>query len=410
VLIDVYRHAPLPGIFYILTLQFLPPLMRALVVGGAGLICIVVAVIRASQSILAPFARPGDGSIAEAMFEHRRRGRGPKIVAIGGGTGLSTLLRGLKSYTTNLTAIVTVADDGGSSGRLRREMGILPPGDFRQCIAALANDEALTTHLLQYRFNTRETGGNGSSAGLGGHAFGNLFIAAMASITGSFESGLAESSRVLAVRGRVLPSTVTPLTLVGDLRDHATNAIRRVEGESVITHADATIVHLAIRPEDVRAYPDAIRAILDADAVVLAPGSLYTSLLPNLLVPGIADAIRAARSACVYVCNVATQRGETTRFSVRDHLETIEQYAGAGLVDVVIANARADAAWVDTPPGVGEMIAFESGQDTHAPVFGFDVIDLSAPWRHDSHKLAVAVLQTLSRLRPRAFRRRSRVK
>ncbi|HEY4690289.1 MAG TPA: gluconeogenesis factor YvcK family protein [Anaerolineae bacterium] len=406
VLIDVYRDVPLPGIFYYVTLQFLPHLVRGLILGAAGLALIGISLIRTGQSLLAPFERPGNVPIAEAMLQHRQRGRGPKIVAIGGGTGLSTLLRGIKLYTSNITAIVTVGDDGGSSGRLRREMGILPPGDFRQCIAALANDEALTTHLFKYRFNTRETGED--ATGLGGHAFGNLFIVAMANITGSFESGLAESSRVLAVRGRVLPATVTPLILVGDLRDHQTNAVRRVEGESVITHAGATIVHLSIRPEDVHAYPDAIRAILDADLIALAPGSLFTSLLPNLLVPGIAEAIRAARGVCVYVCNVATQHGETMHFTIDDHLKTIEQYVGAGLVDAVIANSRGGIDWVDIPSGVGEMIAFEPGGSRKPPIFGYDVIDEAAPWRHDSPKLALALMETLGRLRLQPPRGRGR--
>ena len=330
------------------------------------------------------------------MYQYRQRGRGPKIVAIGGGTGLSTFLRGLKAYTSNITAIVTVADDGGSSGRLRRELGILPPGDFRQCIAALADDEALTTHLFQYRFSA---GGSGNGGSLSGHAFGNLFIAAMASVTGSFESGLSESSHVLAVRGRVLPSTVTPLTLVGDLRDDATRSVRRVEGESVITHAGSVITRLAIQPEDAQAYPDAIRAILDAAAIVLAPGSLYTSLLPNLLVRGIDHAIRARRGVCLYVCNVATQRGETTHYTVRDHIDAIERHVGAGLIDAVIANSNTQVDWIGTPAGVGEMIRFDPSGAGDPPIFGDDVIDASAPWRHDSAKLAAAVMQAISERR-----------
>jgi len=192
------------------------------------------------------------------------------------------------------------------------------------------------------------------------------------------------------------------------VRDHETNALRRVEGESVITHAGATIVHLSIRPEDARAYPNAIRAILDSDAVILAPGSLFTSLLPNLLVPGIADAIRAATGACVYVCNVATQRGETTHFAVRDHVQAIERYIGPGVIDAVIANDRTDLPWRDTPPGVGEMIAFPTEGPAGPPLFGRDVIDENAPWRHDSHKLAAAVVQSIGALRPQASRGRRR--
>ena len=408
-LVDIFGGHPLPDVVYFVTLQFIPILLRALLFGVAGVVLIAVGIFKTSQSLLAPFTPAGGIPVPQAMYQYRQRERGPKVVAIGGGTGLSTLLRGLKAYTSNITAIVTVADDGGSSGRLRREMGILPPGDFRQCIAALADDEALTTRLFQYRFSARPSGDDGS--GLSGHAFGNLFIAAMASIAGSFERGLVESSRVLAVRGRVLPSTVTPLTLIGDLRDDTTDSLRRVEGESVITHAGATIVRLAIRPDDVRAYPDAIRAILDADAIILAPGSLYTSLLPNLLVPGIADAIRAARGTRLYICNVATQRGETTHYTVRDHVTAIERHAGAGLIDAILANSNMDAVWTNTPPGVGEIIRFETGASPAGPpAVGRDVIDTSAPWRHDSQKVAQTVMQTLSEMRPREFRVPARMK
>ena len=402
VLIDAYRDVRLPDLFYYLTLQFIPRLWRGVVFGGLGVGLVGVAVIKLSQSLLAPFTRRGDVPVAEAMYRFRQRERGPKIVAIGGGTGMSILLRGLKAHTSNITAIVTVADDGGSSGRLRREMGILPPGDFRQCIAALAQDEALTTHLFQYRFGARQDGD--AAAGLSGHAFGNLFIAAMANITGSFEKGLVESSRVLAVRGRVLPSTVTPLTLVGDLSDNDTHMLRRVEGETVITHAGASIVRLSIKPEDARAYPDAIRAILDADGIILSPGSLYTSLLPNLLVPGIADAIRAAHGARIYVCNVATQRGETVGYTAQDHVAAIERHAGGGLIDAVVANSNLSIDWVETPPGVGEMIRFDPAAPSDIPIFWQDVVDANAPWRHDSPKLARACLHTLNELRPSGFR------
>jgi uncharacterized cofD-like protein len=394
-LIDLYRDLRLPDGLYVLTLQFIPRVFRAVIFGGLGGGLVAIALVKLSQSLLAPFTQAAHTPVAEAVYRHRQRDRGPKIVAIGGGTGLSTLLRGLKAHTYNLTAIVTVADDGGSSGRLRREMGILPPGDFRQCIAALADDEALITHLFKYRFSTREP----DESGLGGHAFGNLFIAAMANITGSFEMALSASSQVLAVHGRVLPSTVTPLTLVGELRDDASRGVRRVEGESLITHAGASIVRLAITPEDARAYPDAVRAILDADAIVLAPGSLYTSLLPNLLVSGIADAIRAAHGVRLYVCNVATQLGETADYAARDHVEAIERHVGADLIDAIIVNDNTAVAWSNTPAGVGAMIR-PDGNLPDLPVFRCDVIDVAAPWRHDSQKLAAAVTEAMSTFRP----------
>ena len=393
-LVEVSRGRQLPDAAYLMTLEFIPLTLRALLFGGLGIGLVVIAAAKVIQSLRAPLTRTGTAPAGEATRPLLMREGGPKIAAIGGGTGLSTFLRGIKTYTSDIAAIVTVADDGGSSGRLRRAMGILPPGDFRQCVAALADDEALTTHLFQYRFSAHEADANGS--GLNGHAFGNLFIVAMANITGSFEKGLAESSHVLAVRGRVLPSTVTPLTLVGDLQDDATNTLRRVEGESVISHAGASIVRLAIKPEDVRAYPEAIRAILDADAIILAPGSLYTSLLPNLLVPGIADAIRAARGTRLYVCNVATQRGETANYVVRDHIAAIERHVGPGLIDAVIANSRMDVSWIDMPAGVGALIPFEPDTLSDPPIFGWDVVDAAAPWRHNSQKLAQAVMQTLS--------------
>ncbi|MDI7274804.1 MAG: YvcK family protein, partial [Anaerolineae bacterium] len=199
-LVAIYRQQPLPEIFYYLTLQFVPREWRALLFGVIGLVAVGLAVYRLNRSLLAAFWRPGHDNLANIVFQHRQRARGPKVVAIGGGTGLSTLLRGMKEYSSNLTAIITVADDGGSSGRLRRELGVLPPGDFRNCIAALADAEPLMTELLQYRF--------GDGMGLNGHSFGNLFIAAMAGVTGNFERAVAESSRVLAVRGRILPSTL----------------------------------------------------------------------------------------------------------------------------------------------------------------------------------------------------------
>lgn len=395
-LIDAYRTQLLPDLFYHLTLQFLPRSLRAIIFAALGFAAIALAVIKLSRSLLKPFARPNNVPIAEAMYQHQRRQRGPKIVAIGGGTGLSTFLRGIKDYTSNITAIVTVADDGGSSGRLRREYGIPPPGDFRQCIAALADDEALTTHLFQFRF------GNGTRAdgvaGLGGHSFGNLFIAAMANVTGSFEKGLAESSRVLAVRGRVLPSTITEVTLVGDIQDNATSRVKRVKGESVITHAGATITRLMIEPDDAPAYPEAVRAILDADAIILSSGSLYTSLLPNLLVRDISNAIHASQAHCIYICNTATQKGETASYSVRDHIDAIRRHTGKDLIGAVIVNSQSDHFGIELPPFVRNMIQFDSGTHSRPPIFACDVADASAPWRHDSGKLAAALMQTLDEL------------
>lgn len=355
----------------------------AIGLGGVGLVSMLLAVVQINRTLLAPFLRPGQ-NVAEAVSEYQRRGKGPKIVAIGGGTGLSTLLRGLKKHTSNITAIVTVADDGGSSGRLRRALGVLPPGDFRNCIAALADDEALITQLFQYRF--------GGPSDLGGHSFGNLFISAMTDVTGSFERALVESSHVLTIRGRVLPSTLRDVTLVGELLlTGDAQQVNRVEGESRITEADGCIQRVFLQPEDVPAYPDSIRALLDADLIVLGPGSLYTSLLPNLLVRDLAQAIEASRALKVYVCNTATQPGETEGYSVLDHITAIERHTQPGLFPVVLANHRQAGMllprlqWVRLDPPV----------NGRRRLLTADLIDEAHPWRHDSDKLARALLNLL---------------
>jgi len=381
---------PLPSIFYYLTFQFIPRDMRAGLFGLAGVAAVAFALIRLNWALLEPFVEPDPETVVNAVYRYRQRERGPKIVAIGGGHGLSTLLRGLKTHTANITSIVTVADDGGSSGRLRRELGVPPPGDFRNCIAALADDEALTTQLFQYRF------GNGS--GLNGHSFGNLFITAMAEVTGSFERAILESGRVLAVRGRVLPSTLQDVTLMADLR--ADPAGRggvtppvRMAGESSITEAGRAIKRVYLEPNAVPAYPDAVRALLEADLIVAGPGSLYTSVLPNLLVPDVARAVAASRALKVYVCNVATQRGETDGYSVGDHVAALEAHVGQGLFPVVLANGNLDVD-LDAPPGV-RLVPVDFPPDARYRVITADLVDPAHPWRHDSHKLAQALLRLL---------------
>jgi uncharacterized cofD-like protein len=359
----------------------LPALALAAGLGLGGVACVFLAIARIQQTLLAPFIRPGH-DLAGAVSEHRRRGRGPRIVAIGGGTGLSTLLRGLKQHTANLTAIVTVADDGGSSGRLRRSLGVLPPGDFRNCIAALADDESLTTQLFQYRF--------GGDPELGGHSFGNLFITAMAEVTGSFERALVESSRVLAIRGRVLPSTLHDVTLVGELGS-AGEPVSRVEGESRIAGTEGAIRRVFLQPEDVPAYPGAIRALLEADLIVLGPGSLYTSLMPNLLVRDLAQAVQASRALKVYICNTATQPGETGGYSMRDHIRAIERHTATGLFPIVVAN---DAQRGSLLPGL-DWVRVDQPVNGRRRLVVADVADAERPWRHDAHKLAAVLMQLL---------------
>jgi uncharacterized cofD-like protein len=256
----------------------------------------------------------------------RATGRRLKIVAIGGGTGLSVVLRGLKEFQVDLTAVVTVADDGGSSGRLRSDFAMPPPGDIRNCLVALADTEPLLERLLQYRFESGE--------GLAGHSFGNLFLAAMTHIMGDFESAIRETSRVLAVRGRVLPAVKEDVRLQAVLSDG-----RVVEGESNIPLAGEKIERVQLIPDKLTPLPEVLTAIAEADAVIVGPGSLFTSVLPNLLIPEIVDAIRKSSATAMYICNVMTQPGETDRLSASSHLETIYRHVGPGLFDYMLVNA-----------------------------------------------------------------------
>lgn len=351
--------------------------VRGLVIGAVGMTLVGLSLTRLSRTIVSAFATP-ETSFVEALYRKRVRQQGPRIVALGGGTGLATLLRGLKEYTTQLTAVVTVADDGGSSGRLRRELGILPPGDFRQCVAALAEAEPLMTLLLEYRF--------GRGSGLEGHAFGNLLIVAMSNITGSFESALHELARVLAVRGRVLPSTLARVTLCAEKH---TPDLERVAGESAIPKRDGQIARVYLEPEDAPAYPEVVRAILQADVIIAGPGSLFTSVMPNLLVRDIQNALRASRAAKLYVCNIATQAGETDHFSVEDHIRALEQHIGAGIFTHVLANNNYKA-------NLGAMSEWVKPRlpsaNNHTIIFA-DIVDEAKPWRHDSAKLARVIFE-----------------
>ncbi|MFN7229015.1 MAG: uridine diphosphate-N-acetylglucosamine-binding protein YvcK [Synechococcaceae cyanobacterium] len=284
---------------------------------------------RSFGSIQQALAPEKDTLLVDALLAQRRLNRGPNIVAIGGGTGLATLLSGLKRYSSNITAIVTVADDGGSSGVLRREFGVQPPGDIRNCLAALAREEPLLTRLFQYRFKT--------GSGLEGHSFGNLFLTALTAITGSLESAITASSRVLAVQGQVVPATNADVRLWAELENG-----ERIEGESAIGKAPSPIVRLGCTPERPPALPKALEAIAHADLIVLGPGSLYTSLLPNLLVPELVSAIARSPAPRLYICNLMTQPGETDGLDVSGHLRAIEaQLASLGveqrLFDAVLA-------------------------------------------------------------------------
>lgn len=380
--LDVYRNAPdtwwLP-ILSFLSLRMIDRTLRAVVFGGLGISLVWLGTWGLNRALLKPFMQPGR-NILDTVTAYRKRERGPRVVVIGGGTGLATLLRGLKTHSNNITAIVTVADDGGSSGELRRSMGILPPGDIRHCLTALADDETLMGQIFQYRF--------ASGNGLGGHSLGNLLITAMADITGSFEEGVAESGKVLAVRGRVLPATLHDVRLVADIQRPDGSSETRVKGESNITTAAGRIRRVWLEPNNPLAYPPAVQAILNAELIIIGPGSLYTSVLPNLLVPDLADALRASRALKFYICNVATQPGETDGYTCGDHVRNLEKHLGSRLFDIVIGNGRYEGALPDDI----QFVRVEPELDEEYTVYQTDLIDVAKAWRHDSLKLAQAVM------------------
>ena len=381
-LLDIYRKAPegwwLP-IIKLVSLQFIQVrLIRALIFGLIGLALIGLGIAGLNRSLLRPFLRPGK-DIIDTMAEYRRKEKGPRIVVIGGGTGLASILRGLKEYSRNITAVVTVADDGGSSGEIRKSVGILPPGDIRNCLAALSNDEELLSQLFQYRFAT--------GAGLNGHSLGNLLITALTEITGSFEEAVAETGRVLAVQGKVLPSTLKNINLVAEVALPGKKVNVNVRGESEIGKVGGKVQRVWLDPVNPAPFPPTLQAILAADLIIVGPGSLYTSIIANLLVPDLVDAIKASRAYKFFICNVATQRGETDGYSCEDHLKSIEKHTGARLFDLVVANNRFDG---QLPDGV-DWVQVKQG-DRHYQYYQADLVDTENPWRHDSAKIARTVL------------------
>ncbi len=384
VLKGAYTTVRFPNWVGDITLQFLPRWMRATIFAVVGFGVLLLAFYKLGQSLLGPFlpGRRTDKSLVDEIYAHRLLAKGPRIVALGGGTGLSTMLRGIKKYTNNIVAIVTVADDGGSSGRLRTEHRVLPPGDFRQCLTALAETEPLMTDLFSHRFS-----GEGS---LGGHSFGNLFITAMAEITGDFEHALRESGRVLAVRGQIVPSTLTNVVLCAD----ADGKVR--VGESHVPQGDGRIDRVFLDPEAPPINPEAEAAILDAELVLIGPGSLYTSILPNLLVDGMVEALRATPAVKVYVCNVASQPGETTGYTVSEHLAAIEEHVGGNMFDYVVVNSN----FAPTLPGSAReagvtRIVFDRDRCTTRPVHFVlaDVVNARVTSHHDSDKLARVIMK-----------------
>ena len=340
------------------------------------------------QQALAP---EKDTVLVDALRAKSRLNRGPSIVAIGGGTGLSTLLSGLKRYSSHITAIVTVADDGGSSGVLRRELGVLPPGDIRNCLAALSTEEPLLTRLFQYRFS--------AGSGLEGHSFGNLFLSALSAITGSLETAITASSRVLAVQGQVVPATNADVRLWAELEDGT-----RLEGESAIGKARSPIVRMGCLPEKPPALPRALEAIAHADLILLGPGSLYTSLLPNLLVPELVTAIQRSRAPRLYICNLMTQPGETDGLDVSGHLRAIE----AQLASLGVSKRLFDCVLAQEPIRESTLLSHYRKLGAEPVICdsrklqqeGFDVMQAplqgsrpTATLRHDPRSLALAVMR-----------------
>jgi uncharacterized cofD-like protein len=386
----------------LLTLQFLPFAVRGLVAGSIGVALVVVGAYRAIHVLTDPLrAADPEQPLVELIYQKRFLARGPRIVAIGGGTGLSTALRGLKEHTSNLTAIVTVADDGGSSGVLRTELGIPPVGDIRNCIVALADAEPAMSEVLQYRFPAGDGSGPG---GLAGHALGNLLIAAMTAVEdGDFEDGIRLMNRILAVRGQVLPVSATPLTLHARLGDGSI-----VDGQSQVMRTSG-IERVWITPEDVQASDDALRAIAEAELIVLGPGSLFTSILPSLLIPAIRDAVLAASAPRIFVCNVATQEGETTGYDLAAHVDALVAHTGLDVMDVVLANNNFVPG---TRVGEGEdgaatavRLRWPPASQPAPRLVLDDVIDPADAHHHDPVKLAAAVIRVLES--ETAMRRRS---
>jgi uncharacterized cofD-like protein len=374
-----------------LTLQVIPQPWRALALFVAAMLLLSYAFFRVSNSLLTPLmaTSPSSRPLSEILNEHHF---GPvkaelNVVAIGGGTGLSALLRGLKLYDIDITAIVTVADDGGSTGRIRNVFNMPAPGDIRNCMVSLADDESLMGRLFHYRFDNE-------NSELSGHSFGNLFITAMTQVTGSFERAVIESSEVLNVRGRVLPSTVENVTLCAHMADGSV-----LKGESTIAHEKPAISEIFLEPEAPEAYTPALAAILKADLVILGPGSLYTSVLPNLLVDGVREAIRWSNAPTTYVCNVATQHGETDHYGYEDHVREVMRYLGKDQLNYALVNDNPAAADAVREEWQVEAILYDgkTSIDDTVEIIARDMVNDDNPLRHDPAKLSEVLIEIARR-------------
>ncbi|MGH2512814.1 MAG: gluconeogenesis factor YvcK family protein, partial [Candidatus Limnocylindrales bacterium] len=379
---------PLEGVLYLVTLQFLPYVLRGLLLAALGIAIFSYGSYRVLQVLMGPYRSDADAQpLVELIYQKRFLARGPRIAVLGGGHGLATMLRGLKEHTSNLTAIVTVADDGGSSGKLRDQLGVPAVGDIRNCLVALADAEPLMSELFQYRFPGEE-----APTSLAGHAIGNLLIAAMTAVEqGDFEEGVRRMNRVLAVRGQVVPATATPVVLHAALRDGTL-----VDGQSRIARTTG-IDRVWLSPDDVRACEDALEAIAEADVIVIGPGSLFTSILPSLLLADIREALAASPALRIYVCNVATQTGETEAFDLADHVEALERHTAAGIVDIVLANNRTTASALSTGRRESVRLRWPPVGPRPARLVLDDIVDPASPIHHDPERLAAAILRIAER-------------
>lgn len=396
----LYRNYAFPteisGFVQAVTLQFIPHPYREVIVFTPGLALIVVGLYKLSRSLTSPLmeTRQDEGGLAQIIANHRFKDREPalRIVTIGGGTGLSTLLRGMKHLPVQITAVVTAGDDGGSSGRLRSEFNVPAPGDIRNCLVALADSETLLGELFQYRFETEDPG-------LNGHSFGNLFITAMTKVSGSFERAIIESSRVLNIRGTVVPSSLENIVVGAEMADGTT-----LRGETTIVESRTPIRHVFLEPANAEAYEPAVAAIMTADLVVLGPGSLYTSVIPNLLVQGIAHALRHTPAERVYVCNVATQPGETDGYSVKDHIAGIAEHLGDLPIDRVLVNSNLEPSKDGIKPEWGVSAVEFTGLgafEGRIEIETRDVVNPDFPLRHDPDKLAAVLVELAGGFRAR---------
>ena len=352
-----------------------------------GIILIVMGMGKMIVSLLTLFLPKGERELVNILYQRRYLERGPKIVTVGGGHGLSHLIFGLKEYTSNITAIVTVADSGGSSGRLREEFNIVAPGDIRNCLVALADAPALMGELFQFRF-TKETV-------LKGHNFGNLFLTAMVQLTdGDFERAVKETSKVLAIRGKVVPSTVNNIHLVAEYMDGT-----RTEGEAEIPNPKSRVKKVSLIGEEAYPTQDAMDAIEEADIIILGPGSLYTSVIPNLLVKDVADAVAKSSAFKIYICNVMTQHGETDGYSAKDHLTAIIEHTNSGVIDACLINnaivpkdALGRYEFEESFPVLADV---EEIKKMGYRVFATDLLGITDYVRHDSSKLNKALIKLI---------------